>query len=317
MSIEAGYQDREQSQLAPERVAAAESRRMGIRAVLRLIWGIIRRYPLVPAAIFVLLVTCAAFAPQLSPHDPVRGNIRSVKIPPMFIEGNVPEHPLGTDHQGRDILSRLIHGARVSTIISGAVLLGGGIGGTLIGLIAGYRGGWVDQMAMRAVDFTLAMPFLLIALVIVGVFGQSLELIIVLLILFGWDNFARVVRAETLTLRESDYVNCARVFGASETRILFRHILPGVTGSILVIGSLRVGSLILTESTLSFLGVGVPPDTPAWGIMVSDGRQHLKDAWWISALPGLAIFLVVMGFNFLGDWLRDWFDPRLRQLRID
>ena len=315
MSIEAGYQDRDQP-IERERVTAA-SPKLSVGRVLRLSWGVMRRYPLIPAAIFVLLVLCAAFAPQLSPHDPVRGNIRAVKIPPMFFEGNVAEHPLGTDHQGRDVLSRLIYGARVSTLISGAVLLGGGIGGTLIGLLAGYRGGWVDQLAMRTVDFTLAMPFLLIALVIVGVFGQSLELIIILLILFGWDNFARVVRAETLTLRESDYVNCARIFGASETRILFKHILPGVTGSILVIGSLRVGSLILTESTLSFLGVGVPPDTPAWGIMVSDGRQHLKDAWWVSALPGMAIFLVVMGFNFLGDWLRDFFDPRLRQLRID
>jgi peptide/nickel transport system permease protein len=170
---------------------------------------------------------------------------------------------------------------------------------------------------MRAVDFTLAMPFLLVALVVVVVFGQSLELIIVLLILFGWDNFARVVRAETLTLRESDYVSYARIQGASQWRILFRHILPGVVGSVLVIGSLRVGSLILTESTLSFLGVGVPPDTPAWGIMASDGRQHLSRAWWIATMPGIAIFLVVMGFNFLGDWLRDWFDPRLRQLRTN
>ena len=159
--------------------------------------------------------------------------------------GNTRSAPTTKD---RDILSRLIHGARVSTIISTAVILAGGIGGTVIGLIAGYRGGWADQIAMRAVDFTLAMPFLLVALVVVVVFGQSLELIIVLLILFGWDNFARVVRAETLTLRESDYVSYARIQGASQARILFRHILPGVVGSVLVIGSLRVGSLILTES---------------------------------------------------------------------
>lgn len=312
MSIEAGYTPQDQTRGALDQ---EDPDKGGISRAFGMAWGVARRYPVIPAIVFILLVVCAIFATQLSPHDPVRGNIRSVKLPPMFIEGGTSQHPLGTDHQGRDILSRLIHGARVSSIISSVVLLGGGIGGTLIGLIAGYRGGWVDQIAMRAVDFTLALPFLLVALVVVGVFGQSLELIIVLLILFGWDNFARVVRAETLTLRESDYVNCARVFGASEMRILFKHILPGVTGSILVIGSLRVGSLILTESTLSFLGVGVPPDTPAWGIMVSDGRQHLRDAWWISAIPGIAIFLVVMGFNFLGDWLRDWFDPRLRQLR--
>ena len=278
-------------------------------------WGFMRRYPVIPIVILVLLVTCAVFAPLLSPHDPVRGNLRASGIPPVFMSGGTWEYPFGTDIQGRDILSRVIYGARVSTIIAGAVLLAGGIGGTLIGLIAGYRGGIVDQVAMRAVDFTLAMPFLLVALVVVIVFGQSLTLIIVLLILFGWDNFARVVRAETLALREADYVQIARIAGASELRVLFRHILPGVLGSVLVIGSLRVGALILTESTLSFLGVGVPPNTPAWGIMVADGRQHLGTAWWISTMPGGAIFLVVVGFNFLGDWLRDWFDPRLRQLR--
>lgn len=278
-------------------------------------WGFMRRYPVVPVLILVLLVTCAALAPVLSPHDPVRGNLRASGIPPVFMSGGTWEHPFGTDIQGRDIMSRVIYGARVSTIIAGAVLLAGGIGGTLIGLVAGYRGGIVDQVAMRAVDFTLAMPFLLVALVVVIVFGQSLTLIIVLLILFGWDNFARVVRAETLALREADYVQIARIAGASELRVLFRHILPGVLGSVLVIGSLRVGALILTESTLSFLGVGVPPNTPAWGIMVADGRQHLGTAWWISTMPGGAIFLVVVGFNFLGDWLRDWFDPRLRQLR--
>ena len=278
-------------------------------------WGFMRRYPVVPVVILVLLVTCALLAPILSPHDPVRGNLRASGIPPVFMSGGTWEYPFGTDIQGRDILSRVIYGARVSTIIAGAVLLAGGIGGTLIGLIAGYRGGIVDQVAMRAVDFTLAMPFLLVALVVVIVFGQSLTLIIVLLILFGWDNFARVVRAETLALREADYVQIARIAGASELRVLFRHILPGVLGSVLVIGSLRVGALILTESTLSFLGVGVPPNTPAWGIMVADGRQHLGTAWWISTMPGGAIFLVVVGFNFLGDWLRDWFDPRLRQLR--
>ena len=283
---------------------------------LRIGWSWLRRYPVIPFLVLALMIICAVFAEQLSPHDPLRGNLRAAFKPPIFQEGGTWEYPLGTDHQGRDILSRLIYGARVSTIISTAVILAGGIGGTIIGLIAGYRGGWADQIAMRAVDFTLAMPFLLVALVVVVVFGQSLELIIVLLILFGWDNFARVVRAETLTLRESDYVSYARIQGASQARILFRHILPGVVGSVLVIGSLRVGSLILTESTLSFLGVGVPPDTPAWGIMASDGRQHLSRAWWIATLPGVAIFLVVMGFNFLGDWLRDWFDPRLRQLKV-
>lgn len=295
--------------------AVAASGRLGVLERWRAVWAFMRRYPVVPLLILVLLVGCALLAPLLAPHDPLRGNLRASGTPPIFLADGTWEYPLGTDIQGRDVLSRIIYGARVSTIIASAVLLGGGIGGTLIGLIAGYRGGIVDQVAMRLVDFTLAMPFLLVALVVVIVFGQSLTLIIVLLILFGWDNFARVVRAETLSLREADYVQIARIAGASEWRLLFRHILPGVLGSVLVIGSLRVGSLILTESTLSFLGVGVPPNTPAWGIMVADGRQHLSTAWWISTMPGAAIFLVVVGFNFLGDWLRDWFDPRLRQLR--
>ena len=307
MSVEATY--------VPSPLDTNLPRNPVLRA-FRVGWSLIRRYPVIPFAILALMIVCALFAEQISQHDPLRGNLRAAFTPPVFMDGGSWQHPLGTDHQGRDVLSRAIYGARVSTIISTAVILAGGIGGTAIGLLAGYRGGWVDQIAMRAVDFTLAMPFLLVALVVVVVFGQSLELIIILLILFGWDNFARVVRAETLSLRESDYVSYARIQGASQARILFRHILPGVVGSVLVIGSLRVGSLILTESTLSFLGVGVPPDTPAWGIMASDGRQHLSRAWWISTMPGIAIFLVVMGFNFLGDWLRDWFDPRLRQLRV-
>lgn len=232
----------------------------------------------------------------------------------MWLEGGRGTHPLGTDVQGRDLLSRVIFGARVSAMIAGTVIAAGGIGGTVIGLIAGYKGGLVDEIAMRAVDFVLAMPFILVALVVVIVFGQSLGLIIILLILFSWESFARVVRGETLQLKTANYVELARIAGASPFRIMFRHILPGLLGSVLVIASLRVGGLILTEATLSFLGVGVPASIPAWGVMVAEGRNYLDTAWWISLMPGLAIFLVVMGFNFLGDWLRDWFDPRLRQL---
>lgn len=298
---------------------AATPARIGVRFPrssrrLAASWSILRRYPIFPALIFLMMVVSAVFAPLLAPHNPTFGDLRESTLPPVWLDGGVSKHILGTDPLGRDILSRVIFGARISTLIAGTVLLAGGIGGTIIGLVAGFRGGWVDEIAMRAVDFTLAMPFLLVALVVVVVFGQSLTLIIILLILFSWDNFARVVRAETLQLKSMDYVDVARIAGASQWRLMRRHVLPGLIGSILVIGTLRVGGLILTEATLSFLGVGVPPTIPAWGVMVSDGRDYISAAWWISFMPGMAIFTVVMGFNFLGDWLRDWFDPRLRQL---
>ncbi len=277
-------------------------------------WRGFRRYPVLPLAVLVILIVFAIFAPLLAPHDPKQGDLRDRNIPPIFMDGGSSDHVLGTDLQGRDILSRVIFGARISMIIATTVVLAGGVGGTLIGIVAGYRGGWLDELAMRTVDFTLALPFLLVALVVVIVLGQSLTLMIVLLILFGWDSYARQVRAEVLTLRDAEYVQIAQIQGASLVRIIFRHILPNLWGIILVVSSLRVGGLILTESTLSFLGVGVPPSTPAWGIMVADGRAYLDTAWWVSFMPGVAIFLVVMSFNFLGDWLRDYFDPRLRQL---
>ena len=277
-------------------------------------WHILRRWPVFPAIVMATLIIFAVFAPLIAPHDPKQGGLQASSRPPMWLEGGSGTYPLGTDVQGRDLFSRVVYGARVSALIAGTVIAAGGIGGTVIGLLAGFRGGLVDELAMRAVDFVLAMPFLLVALVVVIAIGQSLTLIIILLILFSWDSFARVVRAETLQLKSAGYVDLARIAGASPMRIMFRHILPGLLGSVLVVASLRVGGLILTEATLSFLGVGVPPSVPAWGVMVADGRNYLATAWWISLVPGMAILTVVMGVNFLGDWLRDWFDPRLRQL---
>ncbi len=276
-------------------------------------WYYFRKYPIIPVAVFFLLVFVAVFAPMLAPFDPAQGSIRTRHIPPIWLEGGSAQHFLGTDSLGRDMLSRVMYGARIALMVAVSVLFAGGILGTIIGMFAGYLGGLVDEIAMRTVDLLLAMPFLLVALTVVIVFGQSLTQMIILLILFSWDNFARVVRAESLRIRNDAYVDAARVAGASDIRIVFRHILPGVFGVVLIVASLRVGQLILIEATLSFLGAGLPKSVPAWGVMVADGQDWITTAWWVAAVPGFMIFVVVMSFNFLGDWLRDYFDPRLRQ----
>lgn len=276
-------------------------------------WREFRRWPVIPALIILLLITVAIFAPLIAPKDPERSSLRDRHNPPMWMEGGSSENILGTDFVGSDIFSRIIYGARISLLIASIVLAGGVIGGTLLGLVSGWYGGQVDEFLMRFVDFTLAVPFILIAIVVIIVMGQSLTVIILLLVIFSWAGFARQVRAETLSLKEEIYVDAARIVGAPTTRIFLRHIFPGLTSTIVVISTLRVGALILTESTLSYLGVGVPPPTPAWGVMVADGRQYVDSAWWESLFPGLAIMMVVLAFNFFGDWVRDYLDPRLRQ----
>ncbi len=274
----------------------------------------VRRWPLVPLALIVLIAVCAVFAPLLTSYDPTRGVLLDSTIPPAwYAEGN-SSHWLGTDPLGRDLLSRIIYGARVSMIVAAVVIVVGSLVGASLGLIAGYFGGHVDEAIMRVVDFTFAVPFLLVALVVVIVTGPNVEVIILLLIFFSWNAFARQVRGEALQIRTRDYVAIAKIAGASPVRIMYRHMLPGVINTIIIIASLRVGTLILTEATLSYLGVGVPPPTPAWGSMISDGRTYLGTAWWVSFFPGCAIVLTVISFNFLGDWVRDRLDPKLRQM---
>ena len=221
---------------------------------------------------------------------------------------------LGTDQLGRDILSRLFHGARISLIVAAITLGFGGTIGTFMGLLSGYYGGWVDEVIMRLVDIVLSIPLLLVTLVLVAALGQSFELIVAVLSLVIWPLFARVARGEVLQLKTMDYVALARVTGASSMRIMFFHLFPGVFNTLIVIATLNVGVVILVEASLSFLGAGVPPPTPAWGSMVADGRDHLADGWWIATMPGLAIALTVISLNLFGDWLRDTLDPRLRQL---
>jgi len=228
--------------------------------------------------------------------------------------GGSSTYLLGTDQLGRDILSRIIFGARITLVVAAVTLgIGGGLG-VLLGLISGWYGGWVDEVMMRLVDLILAIPLILVALVLVVAIGQSFEMIIGVLAVWIWPRFARMVRGEVLQLKTLDYVSLARVAGASTPRILIKHLLPGTTNTIIVIATLQVGIVILVEATLSFVGAGVPPPEPAWGSMVADGRDQMADAWWVAAMPGLAILLTVMPLNFFGDWLRDRLDPKLRQI---
>ncbi len=273
-----------------------------------------RRWPVIPTAVVVLLGVMAIFAPLLAPHDPLRADLSKRLGAPAWMEDGTPNYYLGGDALGRDLLSRTIFGARISLMVAGTVLLAGGIFGTGLGLISGYAGGIWDEVLMRFADMALAIPFIVIALVASVVFGASLGLVIVLLSVTQWPQFSRQVRAETLQLKTNDYVAAARVAGASPMRIILRHILPGLQNTVVVVATLRVGLLILTEAILSFLGIGIPEPTPAWGAMVADGRPYISTAWWVALVPGGAIFLTVFGFNFLGDWFRDYTDPRLRQL---
>ncbi len=289
--------------------------KMAFRPLLSLgIWRFVRRYPVLPGFIIMLLVVMGIFAGQIAPQDPLDATIADTRAPPVWLSGGSWDHILGADHIGRDLLSRIIHGTRISLLVAGVVLTTGMLVGVTLGITAGYAGGIWDEIIMRLVDTTYAIPFILVALVAAVIFGASLNLVLILLAVFAWPPFARQTRGLTLQLKNTEYVLSARISGASPFRIGIRHILPGVINIVVVLATLQVGGLILTESVLSFLGVGIPGPDPAWGSMVADGRDHIASSWWIAVMPGMAIFLTIFAFNFLGDWLRDYFDPRLRQL---
>ena len=274
-----------------------------------------RRYPLIPLSILtVLLVVPAVFATQIAPYDPLKGSLAKRLKPPAWQEGGSIEHPLGTDKLGRDILSRLIHGARVSLLVSMIAIFVGGIVGTVLGLMSGYFGGKVDALIMRLVDISLSLPTILLALVLVAAVGPSFGTVITVLIVLLWARYARLVRGETLSIRERDFIARARVAGASHARIMGKYIFPNVINSLVVLATLQVGYVILLESALSFLGAGLPRPMPAWGLMIADGRELIVTAWWVSMFPGLAIMLTVLALNLLGDWLRDHLDPKLRNV---
>ena len=311
------------------------------------LWYMLRRWPIIPVVTIAVISFAAVFAPWVAPTDPIEQRSGFSQQPPTWGRSNpandlvadpadydltttrgqiefklanksgfsLRQYILGGDVFGRDLLSRLIHGARVSLMVSGLALISGVIIGTAMGVMAGYYGGWIDELLTRIVDVWNALPFLLIALIVALTLGATLFTIIILIAMIAWPPFVRQIRADVLQIRSADYVSAARVAGASNLRMMLRHVVPGTFSTVMVIATLRVGGLVLTESTLSFLGVGIPDPIPTWGKEVELGYQYLiNGVWWTSVFPGLAIFLLVMSMNFFGDWLRDRLDPRLRQL---
>jgi peptide/nickel transport system permease protein len=275
----------------------------------------LKGFPLIPVLILLFIAFVAVFADVLAPYDPQVGSLARRFRPPAWQDGGSMAYLLGTDHVGRDVLSRLIFGARVSMIVGiTAVLVAGGIG-TLLGIVSGYLGGWADQVVMRITDTWLALPALTFAIFLAAIVGPSELNIILILGLVYWTRYARVIRGEVLSLKQREFVRLAIVAGCSKRVIMWRHILPNVINSAVVLATLMLGVVIVTEASLSFLGVGVPPPKPAWGLMMADGKKGLMVGyWWLTVLPGICIMLMVLSANLLGDWLRVKLDPQLRQL---
>jgi peptide/nickel transport system permease protein len=274
-----------------------------------------RDFPLIPVLIIGIIAFVAVFADVLAPYDPEIGSLAARFHPPFWQAKGHLDHLLGTDHLGRDVLSRLIFGARVSMVVGFTAVIFAGVVGTTLGIISGYLGGWVDQVIMRITDAWLALPALTFAIFLAAIVGPSEMNIVIILALVYWTRYARIVRSEVLSLKEREFVRLAIVAGCSKMTIMRRHILPNVVNSAIVLASLMLGVVIVAEASLSFLGVGVPPPKPAWGVMLSDGKQGLMVGyWWLTILPGCCIMLMVLSANLLGDWLRVKLDPQLRQL---
>jgi peptide/nickel transport system permease protein len=265
------------------------------------------------AAFLLVVVLAAAAAPLVSPYDPIRQSLHDrLKAPTLLPEKGRQWHLLGTDQLGRDILSRTIYGSRVSLVVGFAAVIIGGVLGGVLGLLSGYVGGAVDEVIMLVVDAQLAFPFILLAIGIIAVLGPSFSNLIIVVGLSGWVTYARLVRAQVLTIKEREFVLANRALGGSAWRIVVVHILPNIISSLLVVATLELARTIILESTLSFLGLGIQPPTPSWGGMLSEGREYLDSAWWISAIPGLVLMLTALVVSRVGDWLRDVLDPTLR-----
>ena len=274
-----------------------------------------RRPPAVFGAVFLVLVIIFALVPGLfSPLDPLAQDLGRYLKAPGFVDKAGDVYWLGTDQQGRDILSRIIWGSRISLIVGIAAVIVSGVIGITVGIFAGYFGGWVDTVISRIIDTALAVPFILLAISLVAILGPSLQNIVLVIALRTWLVYARVVRAEVLSIKENEFITGARATGCGTLRILFIYLFPNVASTTIVIATLYLGRMIIIESALSFLGLGVPPPTPTWGGMLADGRSFLDTAWWIALFPGLILMLTVLSVNILGDWLRDVLDPRMKRL---
>ena len=286
-----------------------------VPVVRRAVRSLLRRKPaLLGVVALVLVFGSAIFSPWLAPYSPYEQHYAESRKPPMtYFPKSGRLALLGTDHLGRDLISRIIYAARISLIVAFATVGISGLIGLSIGVTSGYCGGWVDSLCMRLVDIALAFPFILLALAVVAALKPSLEIVILVMSLRTWVIYARVVRGATLSLKETDFVQAAIAQGSRDVHLVIRHILPNVIAPAIVIATLYVGRMIIIESSLSFLGLGVPPSTPTWGAIVGDGRTYINTAWWISFFPGLAIMITVLGGNLLGDWLRDFLDPRMRE----
>ena len=263
--------------------------------------------------VIVATVLVAALAPMLAPGDPIKNSLLDRLTPPMWAAGGAAQHPLGTDTLGRDVASRLLFGARVSLIVGLSAVILAGVLGVALGLVSGWYRGWVDDLVMRAGDVQLAFPVLVLAVAVLAVLGASLMNLIVVLGATSWITYARIVRGEVLTLRERDFVAAARALGAADAWILRRHLLPNVLPPITVVATFSVARTIIAEASLSFLGLGIPAPEPSWGAMLDEGRNYITTGWWLALFPGVAILLLVLGINLVGDWLRDTLDPRLER----
>jgi peptide/nickel transport system permease protein len=277
-------------------------------------WQKLKRYPLIPGVIIFIFRVLAMFGEALAPYPPTGVSLRERFLPPAWQSGGKTDHLLGTDNLGRDMLSRIMAGARVSSIVALLAITLGGFVGAALGIISGYYGKRVDAIVMRAVDATLAFPIILLAILLCMILGPSLQNVVISLGIVLWARFARVIRGEVLGLKERDFVALARVAGSSGLRIMARHIFPNIWNTLLVMLTLQVGWVIIVEASLSFLGAGIPGPSPVWGSMISKGREYITTAWWIPFLPGLAVSLVCLSFNMFGDWLREVLDPKLRQV---
>jgi peptide/nickel transport system permease protein len=272
------------------------------------------RFPIFAVGILILVASAALLGPLITPHDPGKINLPEVLNPPVWMEGGTTNYLLGTDNLGRDILSRIIDGARVSVMVAFYAIVLSGLIGTLAGMAAGFFGGWVDSVISRLIDVQMSVPSLALAMLLASVLGPSEGIVVLIIVLTYWTWYARIVRGDVLSLRERDYISLAKIANVRTPIIFIRHLIPNLLNTLLVLATLQFGSVIVFEAGLSFLGLGIQPPSVSWGGMLADGRNYIEVAWWLITIPGIAIMLACLASNILGDWLRDTFDPQRRQL---